>query len=68
MVFALGAGVSLYEGIVHVLSPDPIQNAAVNYAILGLSALFEGATWWIALRFFKGRMQFSDLIGAVPVK
>jgi cation diffusion facilitator family transporter len=65
MVFALGAGVSLYEGILHVLSPEPIQDAAVNYAVLALSALFDGTTWWIALRNFKGRMRYSHLFGAI---
>jgi cation diffusion facilitator family transporter len=65
MVFALGAGVSFYEGIAHVLDPEPIRNAAVNYTVLGLSALFDGTTWWIALRNFKGRMKFSSLIEAI---
>ena len=65
MVFALGAGVSLFEGIAHVLSPDPIQNAEVNYTVLGLSALFDGTTWWIALRNFKGGMRYSNLFSAI---
>ena len=65
MVFALGAGVSFYEGVVHMLNPEPIRNAAVNYAVLGLSALFDGTTWWIALHNFKGRMKYSSLIGAI---
>jgi cation diffusion facilitator family transporter len=65
LVFALGAGVSFYEGAAHVLNPEPIRNPVVNYAVLGLSALFDGATWWIALRNFKGRMKFSSLIGAI---
>ena len=30
LVFALGAGVSIYEGITHIMNPEPIQNAAVN--------------------------------------
>ena len=65
MVFALGAGFSLYEGIAHVLSPEPITNAVVNYAVLGLSALFDGTTWWIALRNFKGSMRYSKLFSAI---
>jgi cation diffusion facilitator family transporter len=65
MVFALGAGVSLYEGIAHVLNPVPIQNPEINDAVLGLSALFDGTTWWIALRNFKGRMRYSDLFSAI---
>lgn len=65
MVFALGAGVALYEGITHVLNPEPIRNATVNYAVLGLSVLFDGTTWWIALRNFKGRTHYSNLFRAV---
>jgi cation diffusion facilitator family transporter len=65
MVFALGAGVSLYEGITHILNPEPIQNVAVNYAVLGLSVLFDGTTWWIALRNFKGQKSYGELISAI---
>ena len=65
MVFALGAGVSFYEGISHILNPEPIQNPGVNYAVLALSALFDGTTWWIALRHFKGRMRYSNLFRAI---
>jgi cation diffusion facilitator family transporter len=65
MVFALGTGVSLYEGLTHILNPEPIQNAAVSYAVLGLSVLFDGTTWWIALRSFKGQKRYSDLFSAI---
>jgi cation diffusion facilitator family transporter len=65
MVFALGAGVALYEGIMHVLNPEPIRDATVSYAVLGLSVLFDGTTWWIALRNFKGRTHYSNLFRAV---
>lgn len=34
LVFALGAGVSLYEGVQHILKPEPIQRPIVNYVVL----------------------------------
>jgi cation diffusion facilitator family transporter len=50
LIFALGAGVSLYQGIVHVLDPRPIEQPLVSLGVLGLSFVFEGASWWFALR------------------
>jgi cation diffusion facilitator family transporter len=53
LVFALGAGVSIYQGILHFRNPQPITDPLVNYVVLGLAFLFEGASWWISLRHFK---------------
>jgi cation diffusion facilitator family transporter len=50
MIFALGAGVSIYEGVVRLHNPSPIENPIASYAVLGLSILFEGASWLVALR------------------
>ena len=65
LVFALGAGVSLYEGVAHILSPEPLKNPAVNYIVLGLSVLFDGTTWWIALRHFKGQTRYKNIFRAI---
>lgn len=65
LIFALGAGVSLYEGVLHILDPEPARNIAVSYAVLGLSFLFEGASWQVALRQFraeKGRLGYLDAV------
>ena len=35
MVFALGSGVSIYEGISHILQPEPIRDPSINYFVLG---------------------------------
>jgi cation diffusion facilitator family transporter len=53
LVFALGAGVSLYEGIAQIRGRHPITDPAVNYAVIAFSAVFEGASWWIALQEFR---------------
>jgi cation diffusion facilitator family transporter len=65
LVFALGAGVSFYEGVSHILNPEPITNVEINYLVLGLSAVFDGATWWLALRHFKGQTRYANLLKAV---
>jgi cation diffusion facilitator family transporter len=65
MIFALGAGVSLYEGVAHILDPHPIQEVFVTYVVLGLSALFEGSSWWVAFRHFrrrKGSLGFMEAV------
>ncbi|TGV12145.1 cation transporter [Mesorhizobium sp. M8A.F.Ca.ET.173.01.1.1] len=53
LVFALGAGVSFYEGVVHIMAPEPVANVKVNYIVLGLSFLFEGSSWLVALKEFR---------------
>jgi cation diffusion facilitator family transporter len=53
LVFALGAGVSLYEGVSHILNPEPMERPLINYAVLGVSFVCEAASWWVALRAFR---------------
>ena len=63
LVFAAGAGVSAYEGIQHIRNPEPATNHLISYIVLGVSLVFEGASWWIALREFratKGAMGYFE--------
>jgi cation diffusion facilitator family transporter len=53
MMFTIGAGVTMLEGISHIRAPERIVDPAVNYAVLGLSLLFEGTTLFLALREFR---------------
>jgi cation diffusion facilitator family transporter len=64
-VFALGAGVSIYEGISRVRQPVAIEHAFVNYVVLGLALAFEGASWWVAFTAFraaKGGLGYLEAI------
>lgn len=65
LVFALGAGVSFYEGVIHIMAPEPVANVKVNYIVLGLAFLFEGSSWWVALQEFrkqKGRLGWFEAV------
>jgi cation diffusion facilitator family transporter len=53
LIFGLGAGLSFYEGVGHILHPVPVTDPVVNYIVLGLSLLFEGISWSVALRAFN---------------
>jgi len=60
LIFGLGAGLSILEGLDRIESPHAVENAYVNYAVLGLSMLFEGGAWLIAFREFrKNRGQWT---------
>jgi len=53
LIFALGGGISIYEGIQHIQHPEPISSPMVNYIVLGLALVFEGAAWFFAFREFN---------------
>ena len=65
LIFAVGAGISVYEGFKHILHPQAIQNPTMNYIVLGLAMLFEGGTWSVALREFnktKGDLGYLEAV------
>jgi cation diffusion facilitator family transporter len=62
LIFALGAGVSIIQGIAHVRAPEPIKDPLVNYVVLALAFLFEGGSWWISLRQFKAAKGSSGFV------
>lgn len=53
LVFAVGAGVSFYEGLLHLLNPTPLDSLTAAYVVLALSFVFEGASWIVARREFR---------------
>ncbi len=55
LIFAVGAGVSVYEGIVHLQEPEAIRQPRVVFIVLGLSFVFESISWYFALREFRSK-------------
>lgn len=52
LIFAVGAGVSIYEGIQKVIHPHPVESPFVAYIVLALAMIFEAFAWWIAYKEF----------------
>ncbi|RFZ92180.1 cation transporter [Mucilaginibacter conchicola] len=53
LIFGLGGGISIYQGIHHIIEPEPVENPIWNYIVLGLSLIFEGASFIIAAKEFN---------------
>jgi len=53
LIFALGAGVSFYQGVNHIRHPQLADDFVWNYAVLGISFLSEGSSFLIALKEFN---------------
>lgn len=65
LIFSIGAGVSLYEGVQHVMHPVTMRDPLVNYIVLGLAIVFEGASWAFALNEFrkaKGKWGYLEAV------
>jgi len=65
LLFAVGAGVSIYEGVQKLRAPHLINDVYVNYVVLMFAFLFEGAAWWIAYKTFNRTRGEGDLWRAV---
>jgi cation diffusion facilitator family transporter len=65
LVFAVGAGLSLYEGVNKVIEPHPVRSAFINYIVLAIALAFEAGAWWIAFVEFrktKGTMGYVEAV------
>ncbi len=65
LIFALGAGISIYEGIERVRHPTPVTSPIINYVVLGLAMVFEGLAWGIAYKAFNATRGKRGLLEAI---
>jgi cation diffusion facilitator family transporter len=65
LVFSLGAGVSVYEGILHILHPEPAADPKVAYIVLAVAFALEGWSTWEALKAFNVSRGTLSLLKAI---
>ena len=53
LIFAVGGGFAIYEGIHALQEPEIIEDPTWNYAVLGAAIIFEGAALFVALKAFN---------------
>jgi len=65
LVFALGSGVSIYEGVHRFIAPEPLGDPTINFIVLGLAIVFESVAWFMALKEFgktKGSRGYFEAV------
>ena len=53
--FAVGSGVSILEGFMHIADPEPLHDPLINYVVLAVATILEGSSWTIAIREFNAK-------------
>ncbi|HJV50938.1 MAG TPA: cation diffusion facilitator family transporter [Noviherbaspirillum sp.] len=67
LIFGVGGGISAYEGVLHILHPEPLRDPKWNYIVLGCAFLFEGISLGIAVHKVlqeKGKTPFLQALHA----
>ncbi|WP_081211176.1 cation diffusion facilitator family transporter [Salegentibacter sediminis] len=66
LIFALGGGFAIYEGIHALQDPHVIEDPTWNYVVLGAAIIFEGTALYLALKTFnKSRTKKTNLINSI---
>jgi cation diffusion facilitator family transporter len=53
LIFGLGGGISITQGIRHIINPEPLSDPTVNYIVLAVSLVFESISLSIAVKEFN---------------
>ncbi len=64
-IFAVGGGISVYEGILHLIEPVKIENPVWSYSVLGVSAFFESISWYFGWKAFRKERRGKSVFRAI---
>src|SRR5229473_2160614 len=64
LIFALGGGMSVYEGVTHLTNPHA-YDPTWNYIVLGFALLFEGFSFYFAYKAFRSEMGREGVLATI---
>lgn len=65
LIFGVGGGMSVYEGITHLANPHLIEDAKWSYIVLCLSAVFESTSWYFGWKAFSKERRGRGVIEVI---
>jgi cation diffusion facilitator family transporter len=67
LIFAIGGGMSFYEGIAHLQHPSPMGDPTMSYIVLILAMIFEGGALFFAMKSFNQERRGKSFWRAIQV-
>lgn len=67
LIFAVGGGMSIVSGVLHIVNGKAAEADVWNYAVLGVAAVFESISWYFGLRAFRKEQAGRGVIETIKV-
>ena len=67
LIFAIGGGMSVVTGILHVVNRTQAEADVWNYAVLAIAAVFEGISWYFGWRAFRKEQAGRGIVETIQV-
>ena len=65
LIFALGGGMSILNGVQHIAAPHPAAHVGWSYAVLAAAMLFEGGSWLYGFRAFRAERRGRGVLETI---
>ncbi|HEU4870941.1 MAG TPA: cation diffusion facilitator family transporter [Pyrinomonadaceae bacterium] len=65
LIFGVGGGMSVYEGLTHLSHPKLIEDAKWSYIVLALSFVFESTSWYFGWKAFSKERRGRGVIEVI---
>jgi len=67
LFFALGGGMSIVTGFMHLAQPKPPEDAGWTYAVIAMAMVFEGGSWYYGFRAFRTERRGRGIVETIRV-
>jgi cation diffusion facilitator family transporter len=67
LIFALGGGMSMLTGALHVIHDTAAEASAWSYPVLAIAAVFEGISWWFGYRAFRNERHGRGIVETIQI-
>src|SRR4051812_27240296 len=65
LFFALGGGMSIVTGVMHIAQAKPPEDVGWGYAVIAAAMLFEGGSWWYGLKAFRAERRGRGIVETI---